>query len=113
LIGENKGMKRVLQERGLWRDGLKKQCDAPKLREDIETEAQYTAHLELDCCERGKDCCALWILGNLSDFLNEKSQLETEIVKRGHGCVFYPMLHCELNYIEYFGLLSNGTLERL
>ena len=36
------------------------------------------------------------------DFLNEKSQLEIEIVKRGHECIFYPKFHCELNYIEYF-----------
>ena len=43
-----------------------------------------------------------WTLENLPDFLSEKSQLEIEIVKRGHECIFYPKFHCELNYIEYF-----------
>jgi hypothetical protein len=71
LISENKGMKRVLQERG--RNGFKKQCGVSKLHEDIEVEAQNTALLELDRCERGKDCCALRILENQPDFLNEKS----------------------------------------
>ena len=57
---------------------------------------------EFDRCEHGKDCCALRIPENQPDFLNEKSQLEIEIVKRGHECIFYSKFHCELNYIEYF-----------
>ena len=34
--------------------------------------------------------------------MSEKSQLEIEIVKRSHECIFYLKFHCELNYIEYF-----------
>jgi len=112
LIGQPKGMKRVLQERGLWRDGLKKQCSAAKAKEDTETETQYNARLELDHCEKGKDCCALRILESQPDFLAEKSLLELEITRRGHECLFYPKFHCELNYIEYFwGAVKRYTRE--
>jgi transposase len=37
-------------------------------------------------------------LENQPDFLNEKSQLEIEIVNR----IFYSKFHCELNSIGYF-----------
>jgi len=37
-----------------------------------------------------------------TDFVNEKSLLEIEIVKHGHKVLFYPKFHCELNYIEFF-----------
>ena len=32
----------------------------------------------------------------------EKSLLETAILEAGHEVIFYPKLHCELNYIEYY-----------
>jgi len=48
-----------------------------------------------DCCETGKDCCALRILEAQPDLANEISLLE-------HQMIFYPKFHCELNYIEYY-----------
>jgi transposase len=112
LVGQPKGLKRVLQERGLWIDGLKKQCGTTKTKEDIETESQSAAYTELDRCKRGKHCCALRIMENQPDFLAEKSLLEIEITNRGHECIFYPKFHCELNYIEYFwGAVKRYTRE--
>jgi transposase len=107
FVGLPKGMKRVLEERNLWRDGLKKQCGVVKAKDNLNDAGQQSysaeAHTsELDRCQKGKNCCALRILENQPDFLNEKSLLEIEITARGHECIFYPKFHCELNYIEYF-----------
>ena len=80
LVGKPKGMKRILQERGLWQEGLKKQCGEAR-KEEQETEQHYQARLEIDRCEKGKGCCALRLLESEPDFLNEKSLLEIEITR--------------------------------
>src|SRR5579862_4671019 len=77
-----KGMKIVLQERGLWRDKLRKKC-----------KKEHSAD---------KNCCALRILETQPDFANQKGLLEEIVVGAGHFIVFYPKFHCELNYIEQF-----------
>lgn len=111
-IGKPKGMKRVLQERGLWRPDLLKQCGRSKkekkprilgfgdrlFQEEIDDYEARTA----DRCEFGKDCCHLRILEAQPDFLQEKSMLENIIIAAGHEVIFYPKFHCELNYIEYY-----------
>lgn len=108
LIGKPKGMKRVLQERGLWRDKLKKQCGREKKKKSSfeervfeETMEQYQARVA-DRCEAGKDCCALRILEAQDDFRGEVSLLETTVLQAGHEVIFYPKFHCELNYIEFY-----------
>jgi hypothetical protein len=108
FIGKPKGMKRVLQERGLWRDKLKKQCGREKKKKSSfeervfeETMEQYQARVA-DRCEAGKDCCALRILEAQDDFRGEVSLLETTILQAGHEVIFYPKFHCELNYIEFY-----------
>ena len=108
LIGKPKGMKRVLQERGLWRENLKKQCGRQKKNKSNfedrvfqETMEHYQARVT-DRCEVGKGCCALRILEAQDDFANEVSLLETLIQQSGHEVIFYPKFHCELNYIEYY-----------
>jgi hypothetical protein len=112
LLGEAKGMRRILQERGLWREGLKKQCGREKKKggkkrsnfeERVfqETMEQYQARIA-DRCEVGKDYYALQILEAQDDFKNEVSLLETVIRQVGHEVIFYPKFHCELNYIEYY-----------
>src|SRR5215204_1485057 len=46
------------------------------------------------------------------DFKAQKSQLQEEIEKRDHKCIFYPKYHCELNYIEmYWGTAKRYTRE--
>jgi hypothetical protein len=106
--GKPKGMKRVLQERGLWRQGLKKQCGRTKKdksnfeeRAFQETMEQYQLRVA-DRCEIGHDCCALRILESQDDFRHEVSLLETVIKQAGHEVIFYPKFYCELNYIEYY-----------
>jgi hypothetical protein len=107
LVGKPKGMKRVLQERGLWTEGLKKQCGRKKKDSNFEerlfqeTIEQYQSRVA-DRCETGKNCCALRILEAQDDFKNEVSLLETVVVQAGHEVIFYPKFHCELNYIEYY-----------
>jgi len=111
LVGKPKGMRRVLQERGLWRDDLRKQCGRQKkakLRPQSFSDRLFEETMEeheartVDRCEVGKGCCALRILEAQHDFRNEKSLLETVIVEAGHEAIFYPKFHCELNYIEYY-----------
>jgi hypothetical protein len=107
LVGEAKGMKRVLQERGLWVPELRKQCGCKKKdntwndRLFQETMEEYEART-VDRCEAGQGCCALHILEVQRDFQEEKSMLEHIITAAGHEVIFYPKFHCELNYIEYY-----------
>lgn len=108
LVGKPKGMKRVLQERGLWNDDLKKQCGRQKKDKSNFEEREFQENLEeyqarvADRCEVGKNCCALRILESQDDFKNEVSMLEIVITEAGHEVIFYPKFHCELNYIEYY-----------
>ncbi|UZO29111.1 uncharacterized protein OCT59_022601 [Rhizophagus irregularis] len=87
--GEPKGMKQVLIERGLWKNGLNADCQLCKDKVDDITRI---------------DCCARRIISLQPDFLAQKSALEEAILEAGHLCIFYPKFHCELNFIErYFG----------
>ena len=70
LEGKPKDTKRVLQEQGLWKEGIRKQCGAVS-KEDTETDTEFNARKELDRCERGKDCYAMRILENQSGFHHE------------------------------------------
>ena len=71
-------MKRVLQERGLWEESLRGNAVEQKRKQ--ETEEHYRARLEINRCEKGKGCCALRLLENEPEFLNEKP-LEVEITR--------------------------------
>lgn len=93
-----KGMKQVLIERGLWYDGLVGHCQLCKLKIDDITRT---------------DCCMQKILSLQEDFKVQKSQLQEEIEKRGHKCIFYPKYHCELNFIEmYWGAAKRYARDR-
>ena len=37
-----------------------------------------------------------------TNFQGEKSVFENIIIEAGHEVIFYPKLHCELKYIEYY-----------
>lgn len=78
---EPKGMKQVLMERGLWKDGLRMQCK--------------------DSCKT-TDCCAKHILDLQPDFKSQRSLVQEVIEAAGHCCIFLPKFHCELNFIEFF-----------
>ncbi|KAH8825538.1 hypothetical protein DL96DRAFT_1734433 [Flagelloscypha sp. PMI_526] len=69
-----KGMKMVLEERGLWRKGLLMKCDTG------------------ECCDEGS-CCAQQILQAQPDFREQKSLVQETIESRGHYCIFLPKYH--------------------
>ena len=79
-----KGMKVVLQERGLWHPRILLTCRVPK------------------CNSTSTSCCATQILEHQPDFLDQKSLVQETIEAAGHLCIFLPKFHCELNFIEYF-----------
>ena len=85
-----KGMRQILIERGLWKDGLIGDCKLCKGKNTKVIDSQRV------------DCCMRRILSLQPDFLAQKSKLQVEIEKRGHKCIFYPKYHCELNYIEMY-----------
>lgn len=78
-----KGMKQVLVERGLWKQGLIMSCKDK-------------------CTGESEDCCAERILSSQPDFEEQKSLVQEVIEDAGHLCIFLPKFHCELNFIEFF-----------
>ena len=70
LIGLPKGMKRILQERVLWVDGLHTRCPGLKRKSKGETEEHYTGRiLAHKVCEKGGKCCAFRIMEDEEDLL--------------------------------------------
>ncbi|KAL1744256.1 hypothetical protein HDZ31DRAFT_39074 [Schizophyllum fasciatum] len=87
LAGQFKGMKCLLEERGLWRDGMKTQC-----------QKKFTK-----CPDNGKtgqtNCCCRHTLFNQPDFINIPTILQTTAETRRH-CLVPSKFHCELNPIK-------------
>ena len=89
--GRPKGMKMVLQERGVDTKGM---MNAQKMRETL---SKYL------------------------DFASSKTIVQIEIEARGHLCMFFPKFHCELNASEknwchakkHSRKYSNGSITRL
>ena len=76
-----KGIRAVLQERGLWpAAGIRLSCSKKMGRLD-------------------GGCCARHLLGSQPDF---QGLFQEKIEERGHLVVYYPKYHPELNFIEYF-----------
>lgn len=93
-----KGARAILQERGLWRDGLLLTCSN-----------KMAGHKE-DSPE--EDCCARAILKRQPDFKAQKSQIEEYLTSQGQLVLFYPKFHCECNWIErYWGYCKRYTRE--
>ena len=80
-----KGIKQVLTEWGLWRQGMLLECKKPKV-----------------CSMESIDCCVQKLLSQQPDFLEQKSSVQEVIEAAGHLCIFLPKFHCELNFIEFF-----------
>jgi len=79
--GTPKGIRAVLEERGLWPSG----------------------RILLECTDSCSEaCCARKIMASQPDFQEQKSSLEEAIEKKGHLVTFYPKFHCECNFIERF-----------
>ncbi|KAH9129561.1 hypothetical protein AeMF1_000377 [Aphanomyces euteiches] len=86
LAGKPKGLRIVLQERGLWRGEMRLKCK--------ETVVLSNSNPVV--------CCARHCMAAQPDFLQQQSQLEETVRARGHECLFFPKYHCELNPIESF-----------
>ena len=95
--GTQKGLRTILRERGKHLSDLGyelvKICHPCKLR--LTDEQRRESGL---CLER---CCAVKVLSQEPDFLEQREWL-TEVVERNgqFKILFYPKMHCELNFIE-------------
>jgi len=84
--GKQKGIKTILEERGLWNT----------LQHKV---------LSCDLCKSGHppgniNCCAKRLLSEQTDFKEQKEWLQDTVERYGHSIIFFPKFHCELNYIE-------------
>lgn len=77
-VGQAKGKKQVLFERGMWKNGMV---------ETIEDD---------DPKGRDKSMSMDYVLSNCPDFHNEVGALQTMVESRGHILVMSPKGHCEL-----------------
>ena len=89
------------------KDALRKLAEAEQEgREDILTEDEFRDAQEASGMENhtpGNDwCCVKKVLSLQQDFLDEKPELQVEIEKRGHVCLFLPKFHCEFSAIELY-----------
>lgn len=125
--GQARGMRVVLEERGLW-DLLKavngskdlpgdcKECQMTqkakqkRAEEDASRMAGQDEPEETDDdldaryipAATGAHCCMRKVISEQDDFLNEKPLLQIIIEQAGHKCYFLPKFHCELNPIEMY-----------
>lgn len=79
FLGVSKGIKQVLWERGLWKEGMTKDG----------------GH------EHDKELSMIYVLGNQKDFADVVPSLKLLVEGRHRGvCLMLPKYHCELNPIE-------------
>lgn len=58
------------------------------------------------------ECCAVHLLGNQPDFVEQRSILAEAIEEAGHIFELYPRYHCECNPIERFWGASKKVARR-
>jgi hypothetical protein len=77
--GAPKGLKKVLQERGLW----------------------TSDRMRLECGGEPADmCCARHVMSEQPDFQEQRSLLQETVENEGMKFELYPKFHCECNWIE-------------
>lgn len=127
FAGQPKGMKVVLQERGLWdelvringgrfvgicsdckmsekaRDQRAREAAAAQIGPETE-DAEWVddADIDIDPIPRSATCCMQRVLSLQQDFLAEKSMIQVYLEEKGHICRFLPKYHCEFNPIEMY-----------
>jgi hypothetical protein len=77
LYGEPKGLKIILEERGLWQLGLRLECKDQKNNP----------------CKDGKACYVRNVMASQPDFKAQRCLLEELLAERGHLSIFYPKFH--------------------
>jgi len=93
-----KGLRIILQERGLWPQNTQflTQCSIPGNNPGEQKPNPACKHAT------NANCCARALLSSQPDFQAQKCQLQETLEDAGHQVIFYPVFHCELNFIEYF-----------
>lgn len=85
FMGQAKGLKHLLWERGLWRQGMT--VDGQRTVRGVKQKVVPALSAKM-------------VMGACPDIMKQKSALQLCIEKRGHMCDFLPKFHCELNPIE-------------
>jgi hypothetical protein len=131
FCGQPKGMRVVLEERGLYewmreknggqkpigicencrmsqkaRDKKAREEAASKIGEDDgndqwEDDDNAGDH-DVDPIHDSLHCCMLCVLSTQHDFLSEKPMIQLFLEEAGHQCYFIPKYHCEFNPIEMY-----------
>ena len=125
FCGQPKGMKRVLEERGIWDELVRHNSGKPipgdcakckMSQKEKEKQAREAAEsmagqdkeegtdkdIHHELIVTGKTCCMQRVLMEQQDFCSEKPLLQLVIERTGHKCYFLPKFHCELNPIEMY-----------
>ena len=89
-----KGVKRVLMERGKWRNGMNLDCRS------CVNKVPHNDREDDGFSSKTTQCCAHYCLSQEPDFLAQQEWLTEITTTRGHDIIFYPKFHCELNAIE-------------
>jgi len=88
--GRLKGLRIVLQERGLWpqQSKLLTQCTIPGNKPG-ERKPNPACKYAINA-----NCCACGLLSSQPDFQAQKCQLQETLEAAGHQVIFYPVFHC-------------------
>lgn len=90
-----KGIKEVLEERGLWDQVANLGKRGGKLMT-----CEHCSNTKRTMDDPITNCCATRMLAVQPDFAETTEWMEEVIVSKGHHIIFFPKFHCELNYIE-------------
>lgn len=93
FLGQAKGLKQLLWERGLWREGMT--VDGQRTVRGVKQKAVPSLSARI-------------VMGACPDIIKQKSALQVFIEERGHMCDFLPKFHCELNPIELVSRQCTG-----
>jgi hypothetical protein len=103
--GSQKGAKTILQERGLWGNGMPLACQACK------NSTSDTIRIEEGWFN--SRCCCKGLLNRQEDFMNQKEWLSEVADELGVYLCYYPKFHCELNWIERVWGFVKSKLRRI
>ena len=95
IVPLQKGVQRILEERGLWQEKMVLECSSKK-----------------GGCDQSGTCCGRAVLRNQPDFKAQKCWLEEIVASAGHESIFFPKFHCELNFIERVWSVAKGRARR-
>ena len=113
-IGQQKGQKSILKERGKWRENMNRSCVACTAKHPHGPEREnFYIHTYLPGhWIYGTQCCSTYCLSQEPDFLAQREWLREVLEDLGHSVIYYPKYHCELNYIEMIWAYLKAYLRR-